>query len=114
MVATEQTRYVIAPDVAWLDAAEVDTGRDTVWAAVLPDGRPVVMEESAAAIWRALADHDTVAEIVRDLAGDDDSAFVATMSGDVRTFLASLVAQGLVLAHEGPPPEGPPGTLRPR
>lgn len=96
----EPTRYRIAPNVAWLDAAEVEPDRDTVWAAVLPDGRPVVLDGSACAVWRALAEHGTVTAIAEQLTPPDDPDLLATVAQDVRAFLGGLVAQGLVVADE--------------
>ncbi|GAB2974491.1 hypothetical protein [Nocardioides montaniterrae] len=69
--------WSVAPDVAWVDD-------QAVYVARVPDGVPLVLEDSAAAIWRAVA---AGAEIE----ADEDVA------SDVSAFLDQLLAAGLVV-----------------
>lgn len=81
----------LAPSAAagWVEAGGV------VYAAVLPDGPPLVLVDSGALVWRAVVPGGTEDEVVgRVAAAAGTSADV--VAGDVLGFLGDLVAAGLV------------------
>ena len=90
---TSPAAYDIAPDVAHVDAEEAGDG--ACYAAVLPAGPPVVLRDSAAAIWDEAREGGTVAEIavrVADAVGLDP----ADIAADVEMFVEELVGWGLL------------------
>jgi len=82
----------IADDVAWVDDERA------AYVAKVPYGDPLVLEGSAAAVWRAIADGcadvDAIAARAAALTGAD---LTETVASDVRTFVQRLVAGGLVV-----------------
>ncbi|HEY9494051.1 MAG TPA: PqqD family protein [Intrasporangium sp.] len=85
--------YGIAPNVGHVD----DAGRSYV--ARLPEGPPMVLEDSAALIWMQVVVGGTVGDIASRV------AVVAGISaediiGDVETFLDELVAHGVLVRHD--------------
>lgn len=92
------TTFHIADDVAWVSRHDLDDGTiPMAYAAVLPTGRPVVLEGSACVVWLAVADGGTLDDIIGASAlmaeTDPDS-----IRDDVRALVDSLVAGGLVRA----------------
>lgn len=87
-------RYQRPPDVALVDGRQLPDRTDHIYLARLPDGEITVLTGSAAVIWREATTGD----------GDDLVSRVALRSAqnpadigdDVRTFVADLVARGLL------------------
>jgi hypothetical protein len=63
--------------------------------------RPLVMEGSAVAIWHALDEPGTTAQVVARVAADFGFP-AAEVRGDVETFLGLLAARDLVLIERDP------------
>ena len=85
--------YGIAPNVGHVD----DAGRSYV--ARLPEGPPMVLEDSAALIWMQVVVGGTVSDIasrVADVAGTSAEDIIS----DVETFLDELVAHGVLVRHD--------------
>ena len=86
-------RYAIPRTIAYVTDNELEPEDDRVYLVVLPDGRPVILDGSAAIIWRSAA--DGVADVpadVADLSGQD----VEEIRPQVEGFLAEAVAHGLL------------------
>ncbi len=102
--------YHRGPDVAWVDADALNKDQPVVYVARVPAGRPMVLEDSAWAIWSAIGDEggtiDEITARTADLAGLD----VADLREQVITFLDTLVGQGLVVTS--PPAVVPGGSAR--
>ena len=97
------TRYRIPDRVAHVVPEDQPSPPSRVFLMHLPDGAPVVLNDSAACIWLLAADGaddvvNAVAEMVGTLAED--------MVTDVTSFLDELVAQGLLMID--PSPAQPP------
>ena len=92
---TADLRYVVAPDVAWLDAEDVGDERPAAYVTRLPGGPPMVLEGPAWAIWCGVATGGTLAEITDEVAALTGEE-AATVAGEVALFLESLVEGGLV------------------
>lgn len=93
----------IAPEAAWVDAADLPGSADDAPAAVyvarVPGGSPLLLEGTAWAIWTALteasgADAAAIAARTAELIGIDVSDDVVV---DIRTFLDRLAGEGLVV-----------------
>ena len=101
--------YHRAPGVAWVDADDVNSDDPVVYVARVPLGRPLVLADSAWAIWSALGEEggtlDEVAARVAELAELEET----TVRDQVAVFLDDLVQQVLVVRD---PPTGAPGISR--
>ena len=94
-VATLNTPAYRRPqDVAVVDDEPRDGGRGAVYVALLPDGPPVVLDGTAALIWREAVADDAgpVVTRVAARAGVPEDEVRA----DVEAFLADLVLRGLL------------------
>lgn len=91
----DSVRYRIAPDVAWLTE---DEHEPAVYLAPLPDGPPLVLRDSAYAVWLGVAETGTLAEIT-ELAAELAGAQPEVVAEDVATLVAQLTRQGLVVAE---------------
>lgn len=96
-------------DTVWrrnADVAVVESpGRVVVLDLTTPQtARPFAMEGSAWAIWQALAEPSTTAQIVERVAADF-GAPAAEVEPDVVTFLAELESQGLASASPRDAPD---------
>ncbi len=87
---------VLADRVAWLDMAEMaGSGEDVVYASLLPDGPPLVLQGTAGLIFVAAVDGGTPDDVLArvaalaELSPDD-------LRLDVLTFLDHLVTLGLL------------------
>lgn len=88
------TRYRVAPDVAWVEAADGGFDNELAWVAVLPDGPPLTLNGSALLIWEATIEGGSLEEItarVREAVEDP-----SVPEQEVRQFLSALVSHGLV------------------
>jgi hypothetical protein len=87
-------------DIVWTRSPEVavveSPGRVVVLALAHPTtARPLVMEGPAAAIWHALAEPATVAQVA-ELVAADFGVPATEVDGDVATFVADLESRGLL------------------
>ena len=89
------TSYEIAPDVAWIDAQAAGQNSTEVFATVMPDGPPLVLQGSAWLVWTVVAEHaeldDVVAQVATLTSSEPDA-----VAPEVEVFLERLVAQGLL------------------
>lgn len=85
--------YCAVGDVGYVDSEPA--GDDVCYAALLPDGPPVLLRGSAAEIWRAAVRGGSVASITADVA-DEIGVSARDIEFDVREFLDDLVARGLL------------------
>lgn len=94
----------VGPSVAWVDVdPALDPGAgDTVVLARIPEGPPMVLGGSAAAIWRAVLTHvrivDVVAAVRATLADSPDD-----LADHILAFLGELHAAGVVVLSSRPP-----------
>ncbi len=86
-------RYAVAPGVAWVDADEMGLDRTELYVARLPAGPPLLLSDAAWAIWLAMAETGTMAEIVARTAELTESA-PDDIETAVADFLDGLVQQG--------------------
>ncbi|NHA68794.1 PqqD family peptide modification chaperone [Phycicoccus flavus] len=81
---------VLAAQAGWVEADEV------VYAAVLPDGPPLVLQGSGALVWHAALPGGSLEEVVgRVAAAAGTSADV--VAADVAAFVDALVTVGLLV-----------------
>ncbi len=95
------SRYAAPPGIATILADEVGSPEPDVvrYVASLPGGPAIALSDSAAAVWRAAAAGASEAEIVTALA----AAYrvpAGTITPDVRTALAALVAVGVLVVDQ--------------
>jgi hypothetical protein len=89
----------VPADVAWVGVGDPAAG--AVYLMKVPDGRPVVLEGSAAAIWTlAVSGADPVSGIA-DLTGEAEEV----VASHTLAFLADLIDRGLLLAPPLAPDE---------
>lgn len=92
-------QLAVAPRAAWVEHDDV------VYAALLPDGPPLVLAGPSRVIWRALTAGGTLTEVSSRVA-DEVGSPVEAVSADIAAFVDGLVAAGLVTragARPGPP-----------
>lgn len=90
--------YTVPDDVAWVDGSTIASGGETVFLMRVPDGRPMVLTGSAAAIWTlAITGVDPVAGIA-ELTGEAEDV----IAPDTLAFLADLVDRGLLAPRSAP------------
>ena len=88
--------YRRPPDVAVVDGEPaVDGGEATLYLAHLPSGPLLILEGSAALIWRAAVSPDWESDLVERVA-DQTGVDPDEIREDVETFVVDLVAQGLL------------------
>ena len=89
--------YRVPDNVAWVDGADFGLAEE-LYLTVVPDGRTVMLKDSARLIWLVAADggEDVVAEVA-DIVGRPP----AEIEGDVQQFLADVRARGLLVEREG-------------
>ena len=95
-------RYMVPPRVGHV-VEEPDAQHPTprVFLMQLPDGEPQLLSGTAALIWVLAAEgEDDVAQALADLLGEP----VATVAQATRSYLDTLVAQGLLTKSTGPSP----------
>jgi len=91
--------YRVPDNIAWVDGADFGMAEE-LYLTVVPDGRTVLLKDSARLIWLVAADggDDVVAEVA-ELVGRPP----AEIEGDVHQFLADLTGRGLLAtAPSGP------------
>ena len=90
-------RYRVPDNIAWVDGADFGLAEE-LYLTVVPDGRTVMLKDSARLIWLVAADggEDVVAEVA-DIVGRPP----AEIEGDVQRFLADVRARGLLVEREG-------------
>ena len=93
------TAYVVADDVAWVDAATASQDSFQAFVARLPDGPPVVLTGPAWLIWTSVVETPRLDDVVAAVSSST-GAPVAEVAGDVAGFLEQLVAQGLLRRDE--------------
>lgn len=93
-----ESRWSRSPDVAVIDHGDrvvvLDLSRPA-------DARPLVLEGPAAAVWHAIAEPGTAADIVARVAADFDLP-ATEVRHDVESFLSALADQGLARIEPGP------------
>lgn len=91
--------YQIAPNVAWVDDEVVPRAAGPlprVYVAKVPDGRPIVLEGSAWAIWSAVAQEGAPARITTLAATFLGQSVTSELEAEVRSFLDALVEHCLL------------------
>lgn len=84
-----QGLLAVAPRAAWVEHDDV------VYAALLPDGPPLVLAGTSGVIWRAVTAGGTVGDVSSRVA-DEVGSPVEAVSADIAAFVDGLVAAGLV------------------
>jgi hypothetical protein len=85
--------YAVASTTAVVDARHDEAAGPLVYVARLPSGPLLVLEGTAALIWRAVeADTDVVVSVARETGADP-----ADIRSDVHSFLDELVQLGVVV-----------------
>lgn len=91
-------QYRVPDNVAWVDGAEHGMAEE-LYLTIVPDGRTVLLEDTARLIWHVAADGATnVVEEVADLVGLP----AGEVERDVNDFLADLTGRGLLLRSGEP------------
>ncbi|MFZ2504045.1 MAG: PqqD family protein [Nocardioides sp.] len=94
-----------APEVAWVAEADAmpypEEGPVRIFLARLPDGVPVVLADSAAAIWGVVAPGVRRADVVRAVA-EVTGVPQEMIAADVASFVADLLERGLIDESEPP------------
>ena len=85
-------RYRVPENVAWVAGAETVPDDPRIYASLVPDGEPAVLEGVAALVWEVAASGEDVVPEVAALAGRPIDA----VAEDVQRFLDDLVALGLL------------------
>ncbi len=85
-------RYRVAPRVAWVDALEVGLPDERIYLMTVPDGHPAVLNGPGALVFSAAASGGDVLALVAEATAQP----AETLADQVATFLAELVAQGLL------------------
>ena len=85
--------YRVPDNIAWVDGADFGLAEE-LYLTVVPDGRTVMLKDSARLIWLVAADggEDVVAEVA-DIVGRPP----AEIEGDVHRFVADLRGRGLLV-----------------
>lgn len=89
-----QEHLAVAARAAWVEHDDV------VYAALLPDGPPLVLAGPSGVIWRALCAGGTLGEVSVRVA-DEVGSPVEVVAADVAAFVDGLVAAGLVARTGG-------------
>ena len=93
--------YHIPHDIAWVDGADFEMAEE-LYLTVVPDGRAVLLKDTARLIWLAArAGGDVVAQVAAWC-----GVSPADIGHDVSKFLQQLVERGLL--EEDARPQGPP------
>lgn len=85
-------RFRVPASVGWVQGADVLPHDENIYLLAMPDGVPAVLEGNAATIWLLAAEGAHVRQSVAEMVGDE----VERLFPDIETFLADLVAQGLL------------------
>jgi Coenzyme PQQ synthesis protein D (PqqD) len=88
-------RYVVAADVAWIDAADLGMDEPESYVSRLPDGPPLLLQGAAWAIWQGVVDGGSLDDITAHTAVTTDSR-ASDIAADVAAFVRTLVSDGLV------------------
>ncbi len=88
--------YLVPGNVAWVDGEDFGMAEE-LYLTIVPDGRTVLLKDTARLIWHVAADGavnvaDEVAELV--------SMPVSEIEADVASFLEDLTARGLLMPRE--------------
>ena len=85
-------RYWVPENVAWVAGVETVPDDPRIYASVVPDGEPAVLEGFAALVWDVAASGEDVVPEVAALTGQPTDA----VAEEVQRFLDDLVALGLL------------------
>lgn len=88
--------YEIPASVAWVAGGDFIDWDHNVYAMVLPDGEPVILEGTAAMAWLVIADGQPVVETMAELTATPPERVASDLSG----FLADLADRGLLHVAE--------------
>jgi hypothetical protein len=89
--------YLVPGNVAWVDGEDFGMAEE-LYLTIVPDGRTVLLKDTARLIWHVAADGAVnVAEEVAELV----SMPVSEIDADVTGFLEDLTARGLLTPREG-------------
>lgn len=96
------TAYLaIADHVAWVAADEMGLDRTELYVAALPAGPPLMLCDAAWAIWLAVAETGTLAEVVARTA-ELTRSDPADIAQAVASFVDGLVTDGLAVRRPAP------------
>ncbi len=85
--------YRVPDDIAWVDGPDVGLGEE-LYLTVVPEGRTVLLKDTARLIWLIAAEGGEVLTEIATLVGRP----AAEIEPDVQAFLADLTARGLLVA----------------
>lgn len=83
--------YVVPPNIAWVDGADFGMAEE-LYLTVVPEGRTVLLKDTARLIWHVAAEGGDVLAGVAELVGLPPEQ----IADDVNGFLTDLVARGLL------------------
>lgn len=90
------TRYRIADHVAWVEG---EVGRIVLLDLTRLDAAPLVLADSAAAVWRCVAEPSTGGSVPSQVAAAYGLS-AQEVADDVQSFLTDLTDRGLLLAAD--------------
>lgn len=93
----QEPQYSVPDNLAWIDGSDHDMA-DELYLTIVPDGRTVLLIDTARLIWHVAADGAAdVVEEVAELVGLPSRE----VEHDVNAFLADLTDRGLLIARDG-------------